>query len=174
MPTYTIKYSNFNITKKDMEKIARGVTKAHNIATGANSFFAQVIFEKNLKGSHFMGGKTVNSKEIFLNGQIRSGRTNETKQNLLKELMKSLIQNSKVKKAVSLANAGFIPSIDALPRDRMDSTTSVTSQGKNVISYREPSILEQVVKRQVNIAPPLPFLPPKRLSPLPQPPSPDP
>lgn len=98
MPTYTIRYSNFNITKKDMEKIARGVTKAHNIATGANSFFAQVIFEKNLKGSHFMGGKTVNSKEIFLNGQIRSGRTNETKQNLLKELMKSLIQNSKLKK----------------------------------------------------------------------------
>ena len=36
-----------------MEKIARGVTKAHNIATGANSFFAQVIL-KNLKGSHFM------------------------------------------------------------------------------------------------------------------------
>ena len=98
MPTYTIKYSNFNITKKNMEKIARGITKAHNIATGANSFFAQVIFEKNLKGSHFMGGKIVNSKEIFLNGQIRSGRTNEIKQNLLDELMKSLIQNSNLKK----------------------------------------------------------------------------
>ena len=76
MPTYTIKYSNFNITKKDMEKIARGVTKAHNIATGANSFFAQVIFEKNLKGSHFMGGKTVISKEIFLNENSKLKRDN--------------------------------------------------------------------------------------------------
>tara|TARA_Y100000591_G_scaffold75824_1_gene63256 strand:- start:90 stop:530 length:441 start_codon:yes stop_codon:yes gene_type:complete len=98
MPTYTIRYSNFNISKKNMEKIARGVTEAHNIATGANSFFAQVIFEKNSNGSHFMGGKIVNSKEIFLNGQIRSGRTNEIKQNLLNELMKSLIQNSNLKK----------------------------------------------------------------------------
>ena len=96
MPTYIIKYSNFKISNKQKKKIAKDVTMIHSKVTGANTFFAQVIFEQNKRNSHFMGGKLVDTKEIFLNGQIRGGRSSKIKEKLILSLKKSLIKNSKL------------------------------------------------------------------------------
>ncbi len=90
MPTYTVKYSNLSLTDKQKKSIAESITKIHKSATGANTYFAQVIFQKNKRNSHYMGGKTVKSKEIFLNGQIRSGRSPAVKKKLIKGLHSSL------------------------------------------------------------------------------------
>ena len=98
MPTYTVKYSNFKLSPKQKKFIADGITKTHSKFTGANTFFAQVIFQKNENNSHFMGGKLIKNKEIFLNGQIRVGRTPAIKKNLILGLRKVLIQNTKLKK----------------------------------------------------------------------------
>ena len=98
MPTYTVKYSNFKLTLKQKKFIANGITKTHSKFTGANTFFAQVIFQKNIKNSHFMGGKLVKTKEIFLNGQIRAGRTSKVKKQLILGLRKILIKNTNLKK----------------------------------------------------------------------------
>ena len=46
MPTYILKYSNFNFSQKQKNLIAKDITKIHSKFTGANNFFAQVIFEK--------------------------------------------------------------------------------------------------------------------------------
>ena len=83
MPTYTVKYSNLKLSPKQKKLIADGITKTHSKFTGANTFFAQVFFQKNESGSHFMGGKLIKNKEIFLNGQIRAGRTLKTKKKLI-------------------------------------------------------------------------------------------
>ena len=98
MPTYTVKYSNFKLSSKQKNLIANGITKTHSKFTGANTFFAQVIFEKNENSSHFMGGKLVKNKEIFLNGQIRAGRTLIIKKKLILGLREVLTQNTKLKK----------------------------------------------------------------------------
>ena len=98
MPTYTVKYSNFNLSKKQKNSLAREISNTHSKFTGANTFFAQVIFQKNEKNSHFMGGKLVKNKEIFLNGQIRSGRTSKVKKELILGLRKILIKNTNLKK----------------------------------------------------------------------------
>ena len=45
-----------------------------------------------------MGGKLVKTKEIFLNGQIRSGRTSKVKKQLILGLRKILIKNTNLKK----------------------------------------------------------------------------
>ena len=97
MPTYTVKYSNINLSQKQKNSIANDITNTHNKFTGANTFFAQVIFQKNQKNTHFMGGKLVKTKEIFLNGQIRAGRTSKVKKNLIFSLKKILIQNTKLR-----------------------------------------------------------------------------
>ena len=97
MPTYTVKYSNFKLTPKQKKFIADGITKTHSKFTGANTFFAQVIFQKNENRSHFIGGKLVRNKEIFLNGQIRAGRTSTIKKNLISGLREVLIKNTKLK-----------------------------------------------------------------------------
>ena len=98
MPTYIVKYSNFKLTPKQKKFIADGITKTHSKFTGANTFFAQVIFQKNEKSSHFMGGKLAKNKEIFLNGQIRAGRTLIIKKKLILGLREVLTQNTKLKK----------------------------------------------------------------------------
>ena len=97
MPTYTVKYSNFNLSQKQKNSLANDITFTHSKFTGANSFFAQVIFQKNEKNSHFMGGKIVKTKEIFLNGQIRAGRTSKIKKQLILGLRKILIKNTKLR-----------------------------------------------------------------------------
>ena len=45
MPTYTIKYSNFNLSQKQKNLLAREISNAHSKFTGANTFFAQNFFE---------------------------------------------------------------------------------------------------------------------------------
>ena len=97
MPTYIVKYSNFNLSQKQKNSLAKDISNIHSKYTGANTFFAQVIFQKNEKNSHFMGGKLVRTKEIFLNGQIRSGRTSKVKKQLILGLKKILIKNTNLK-----------------------------------------------------------------------------
>ena len=97
MPTYIVKYSNINLSQKQKNFIANDITNTHSKFTGANTFFAQVIFQKNEKNSHFMGGKLVKTKEIFLNGQIRAGRTSKIKKNLILGLKKILVKNTKLR-----------------------------------------------------------------------------
>ena len=97
MPTYTIKFSNFNLSTKQKKLIANDITLTHSKFTGANTFFAQVIFHKNDNKSHYMGGDLVKTKEIFLNGQIRAGRTIKVKKKLILGLRKILIKNTNLK-----------------------------------------------------------------------------
>ncbi len=97
MPTYIVKYSNINLSQKQKNSIANDISNTHSKFTGANTFFAQIIFQKNEKKAHFMGGKIVKTKEIFLNGQIRAGRTSKVKKELILGLRKILIKNTRLR-----------------------------------------------------------------------------
>ena len=96
MPTYTITNSNFNLDSREQKKLAEGITKVHNVVTGANTYFAQVIFNKTKKNNHFMGGKKVKEPSIFLLGQIRAGRSKKIKDKLISDLRDIVIKNSKL------------------------------------------------------------------------------
>ncbi len=97
MPTYTVKYSNIKLSQKQKNLIANDITITHSRFTGANTFFAQVIFQKNEKNGHYIGGKLIKTKEIFLNGQIRHGRTPKVKKKLILGLKKILIKNTNLR-----------------------------------------------------------------------------
>ena len=96
MPTYTVTNSNFNLSSKLQKNLAEGITKVHNIVPGANTYFAQVIFNKTKKNNHFMGGKKVREPSIFLLGQIRAGRSKEIKDKLISKLRDIIIKKSKL------------------------------------------------------------------------------
>ena len=96
MPTYTVTNSNFNLSLKQQQKLAEGITKVHNVVTGANTYFAQVIFNKTKKNNHFMGGKKVKEPSLFLLGQIRAGRPKKIKDKLISDLRDIIIKNSKL------------------------------------------------------------------------------
>ena len=96
MPTYTVTTSNINLNSKKQKELAQGITKIHNVVTGANTYFAQVIFNKTKKNNHFMGGKKVKEPSIFLLGQIRAGRPKRIKDKLISDLRNIIIKNSKL------------------------------------------------------------------------------
>ena len=96
MPTYTVTNSNFNLTNKQQKDLAQGITKVHNVVTGANTYFAQVIFNKTKKNNHFMGGKKVKEPSLFLLGQIRAGRPKKTKDRLISDLKNILVKKTKL------------------------------------------------------------------------------
>ena len=98
MPTYFINSSNIKIKKKIKEKLAKKITKVHNEATGANKYFAQVIFNDNKKENHYMGGKMVSKPEVFIYGHIRSGRTAKIKNKLITGLREVIRKNTRLKK----------------------------------------------------------------------------
>ena len=96
MPTYTLTNSNFTLSSKQQKNLAEGITKVHNVVTGANTYFAQVIFYKTKKNNHFMGGKKVKEPSIFLFGQIRAGRPKKIKDKLISDLKDIIIKKSKL------------------------------------------------------------------------------
>ena len=96
MPTYTVTNSNFNLTSKNQKDLAQGITKVHNVVTGANTYFAQVIFNKTKKNNHFMGGKKIKEPSLFLLGQIRAGRPKKTKDRLISDLKNILVKKTKL------------------------------------------------------------------------------
>ena len=96
MPTYTVTNSNFNISSKQQKNLAEGITKVHNVVTGANTYFAQVIFNKTKKNKHFMGGKKIKEPSLFLLGQIRAGRSKKIKDKLISDLKDILVKKSKL------------------------------------------------------------------------------
>ena len=98
MPTYSIYYSNLRLNQKIKKNIANSITKIHRNITGANSYFVQVIFINNKSNNHFIGGKKTNNNQIFLHGQIRSGRTSLIKKKLILKLRDTIIKNSKLKR----------------------------------------------------------------------------
>ncbi|MEI7531401.1 MAG: tautomerase family protein [Betaproteobacteria bacterium] len=98
MPTYTVTYSGVILSSDVKQMIAQGITSTHNKITGANSYFAQVIFKETHAGDHFMGGKPVLEPQIFLHGQIREGRPNALKQKLICGLRDQLMIDSEFQK----------------------------------------------------------------------------
>ena len=96
MPTYKVTNSNFNLTAKQQKDLAQGITKVHNVVTGANTYFAQVIFNKTKKNNHFMGGKKVKEPSLFLLGQIRAGRPKKIKDKLISDLKNILVKKTKL------------------------------------------------------------------------------
>ena len=96
MPTYTVTNSNFNLSSKQQQNLADGITKVHNVVTGANTYFVQVIFNKTKKNNHFMGRKKVKEPSLFLLGQIRGGRSKKIKDKLINDLKDILVKKSKL------------------------------------------------------------------------------
>ncbi|WP_250468337.1 tautomerase family protein [Caballeronia sp. GAFFF2] len=98
MPTYLVSVTDGLLSDDAKANIAREITRAHSQATGAQTFFAQVMFSAISRGAHFMGGKRIDTNQIFVHGHIRAGRTPEQKARLLADIVESLHRISKLEK----------------------------------------------------------------------------
>jgi phenylpyruvate tautomerase PptA (4-oxalocrotonate tautomerase family) len=86
MATYSVYYAGLNLSTHQKYTIAQAITKIHAEVTGAEAYFAQVIFKELDIHDCFIGGVLLEDAHIFINGQIRSGRSEQIKKQLLVEI----------------------------------------------------------------------------------------
>ena len=125
MPTYTVTHSALDLDPEQRSRIANGITEAHNRITGANKYFAQVIFNEKSAGSHFMGGKIVSEPQLFLHGEIRSGRSEAVKTQLILELRDVLVRFS----GLDRSNV-WVYIVDLLPTQMIEYGEVLPESGK--------------------------------------------
>ncbi len=115
----------------------------HYKVTGANKFFAQVIFNEKSEGNHFMGGKIISEPQLFLLGQIRSGRTEEVKKRLILDLRDTLIKFTELDKS----NV-WVYIIDLIPSQMVEYGEILPESGKEKEWYSNlPSGLKEKLSR---------------------------
>jgi len=113
MPTYIVSAASGRLSADAKQRIAEEITRIHNETTGAQSFFAQVIFNEVPQGNHFVGGSPLRSEQIFVHGHIREGRSAEVKRELLEGIVDA------VSKAASVAPRYVWAYISDLPPAQM-------------------------------------------------------
>jgi len=115
MPTYTVTTPEGGLTNDKRAAIAREITRVHSETTGAPTYFAQVIFNEVAPGKYFVGGQPLHGQQLFVNGQIRAGRTKKSKDALIAQLLAA------VAKAAGLpTNHVWIYITDLIPRQMVE------------------------------------------------------
>lgn len=109
MPTYTVSAAMGRFTDELKHRIAGGITRAHSQATGAQGFFAQVIFNEIPTGNHFIGGNPLKAEQVFVNGQIRAGRTTEQKGRLLNSIVQVIADATELERRYIWAYISELP-----------------------------------------------------------------
>ncbi len=109
MPTYVVYVAADRLSRQAKREIAKGVTSAHSNATGAQGFFAQVIFNKIASDDHFLGGSPLKSDLIYVHGSIRAGRNAEQKRQLLESIVDVVVKAANTEKRFVWAYLSELP-----------------------------------------------------------------
>ena len=93
MPTYQVTTSPDCLTAEAKEQVARAITRAHSEATGANNYFAQVIFTEKPAEDYYLGGQRLKAKHLFVHATIRA-RSMEDKKALIAKLVPAIAESA--------------------------------------------------------------------------------
>jgi phenylpyruvate tautomerase PptA (4-oxalocrotonate tautomerase family) len=88
MPAYQIYVSKGSVSAQRKDRLAQAVTGCHSEATGANPFFAQVLFHEFEPGSLYLGGSRIREHQVFVHGFIRA-RDMQIKEKLIEALLRA-------------------------------------------------------------------------------------
>lgn len=97
MPTYVCNTQNTDLSKASKAAVAHEIARIHNAVTGAPVFFVQVIFNALSSEDHFIGGSPQTEPQIFVRGDIRSGRSEIDVQRLLTLLVEGVAAKAALK-----------------------------------------------------------------------------
>ena len=91
MPTYQVITSLNWLTAQAKERVARAITRAHSDATGANNYFAQVIFTEKAADDYYLGGKRLQAQHLFVHATVRA-RSLDAKKALIVKLVPAIAE----------------------------------------------------------------------------------
>jgi phenylpyruvate tautomerase PptA (4-oxalocrotonate tautomerase family) len=90
MPTYVIRSTLTDLNATTKHRIAQAITTAHADITGANTYFAQVVFDHAPREDWFIGGAPLQGDTLFIHGHVRGGRTDDQKRTLIERLVRDV------------------------------------------------------------------------------------
>ncbi len=115
MPTYICTVPAGRLSAEQKARVAAEITRVHNEVTGAATFFAQVIINEVPAGNYFLGGKPLREDQIFINGQIRAGRSAVDRARLMRGILDSVAAAAKAEPA-----SVWVYLTDLPPRDMIE------------------------------------------------------
>lgn len=83
MPTYVCWTRAGQLSPDQRRRIAKSITEIHHEVGRAPRYFVQVIFNELQPHSHFVAGEEAEPSHIWIRADIRSGRTQEQKSQLM-------------------------------------------------------------------------------------------
>ena len=87
MPTYAFTTAR-SLTSDDRARIVESVTSIHQQEATAPRYFVQVVFYKVEPGSIFIGGEAAPPDHVWVRADIRAGRSQEQKAEMLQRIMR--------------------------------------------------------------------------------------
>ena len=90
MPTYICRAAGLD--DHTMATLAAAITAIHTDVTGADGFFAQVLFEPLDPACCFLGGGRLEREHCFVHGHIRAGRSARDRAELITRLVAAVAQ----------------------------------------------------------------------------------
>ena len=85
MPTYVCRTAGLDETA--MARLPEAITAAHTAVTGADGYFAQVLFEPLDPARCFLGGRRLAEDHCFVHGHIRAGRSARDRATLIERIV---------------------------------------------------------------------------------------
>jgi phenylpyruvate tautomerase PptA (4-oxalocrotonate tautomerase family) len=89
MPTYVCSVPPKTLTDDQKDQIAAAIGRRHSEATGAPSFFVQVVIEESDTTRRYLGGE-LSAAHIWIRGDIRAGRSEKVRGALMLAIMKDV------------------------------------------------------------------------------------
>lgn len=89
MPTYVCSVPPKILSEEQKGQIAVAISRRHSEATGAPSFFVQVIVEESESAKRYLGGEPADA-HIWIRGDIRAGRSEEVRGQLMLNIMRDV------------------------------------------------------------------------------------
>jgi phenylpyruvate tautomerase PptA (4-oxalocrotonate tautomerase family) len=125
MPTYVCSVPPETLTGRQKDQIAVAIGQRHSEATGAPPFFVQVEIEESPSKIRYLGGTRADG-HVWVRGDIRAGRSEEERQQLMLNIMKDISQIAGVKEQdiwvylCNLAPTDMVEYGHVLPRPRQE------------------------------------------------------
>ncbi|GBR02583.1 hypothetical protein GLI01_20710 [Gluconacetobacter liquefaciens] len=93
MPTYVCSFPAASLSDDQQKRIAEAISLRHHEATGAPTFFVQVVIDQNPTKKRFIGGQPKDT-HAWIRADIRSGRAPEIRQRLMLNILADVAEIS--------------------------------------------------------------------------------
>jgi phenylpyruvate tautomerase PptA (4-oxalocrotonate tautomerase family) len=99
MPTYVCVVKAGLLNDEQKQRIASAITRLHGEATRAPTWLVQVVIDESDQRQRYLGGQRA-EHQIWIRGDIRTGRTSEQRQRLMLSIMRAVSEISGVGESV--------------------------------------------------------------------------